>query len=130
MVEVLERMLILAASRLSMIALEKETEMVGSVDGNRAWGGRHGKRGKREKNQHVPPAVYQLQHETKPCCTSTAAGEFCKKSKLFFSAAAQLILYFTSSSAVPPLSFYPESLKEVIYISGARTLASPCFDTW
>lgn len=44
-VEVLERMLILAASRLSMIALEKKDRMVGSVDGN--GGGRHGKRGKK-----------------------------------------------------------------------------------
>ena len=45
-VEVLERILILAASRLSMIALEKKTEWSGAWMDNR--GGRHGKRGKRK----------------------------------------------------------------------------------
>lgn len=44
-VEVLARMLTLAASRLSMIALEKETERSGAWMENR--GGRHGKRGKK-----------------------------------------------------------------------------------
>lgn len=44
-VEVLERMLMLAARRLSMIALEKKDRPVGSVDGS--GGGRHGERGKK-----------------------------------------------------------------------------------
>ena len=58
-VEVLARMLTLAASRLSMIALEKETERSG------AWMETEGADTEREerKIKHKPPAVYQLQHD-------------------------------------------------------------------
>lgn len=64
-VDVLERMLILAASRLSMIALEKKTEW------QEVWMEMEGAEMEREERKikhlhYKPPAVYQLQHETEP----------------------------------------------------------------
>lgn len=75
-VEVLERMLILAAIRLSMIALEKKRQN----GRERGWKqrGQTWKERKEKLNTSKPPAVYQLQHETEPFITvhfKQAAGK-------------------------------------------------------
>lgn len=66
-VEVLERMLILAAKRLSMIALEKKTERWGAWMGTK--GADIGKERREKLSTCKPPAVYQLQHETQTFIT-------------------------------------------------------------
>lgn len=71
-VEVLERMLTLAASRLSMMALEREAGALG------AWMESEEADMEREERKinHQPPAVYQSRHETEPFIMAAAGNDF------------------------------------------------------
>lgn len=134
-VEVLERMLILAAKRLSMIALEEKAERWG------AWMGTEGADIGKERREKLstckPPAVYQLQHETQTFITvlfkrAAAKTPPCnkapKKKVVNFAAFCCCSADITVYRHAPFLK--PGALEEVIYISGTGSVATFCLDMW
>lgn len=106
-------MLTLAASRLSMIALEGRRR-----GGERGWKqrGQAWKERKEKLNTYKPPAVYQLQRETEPFIVvlfRKPAGKYFhavnSEKMINFTFCFSLILKFITSSAVPSP---PASLSE------------------
>lgn len=125
-VEVLERMLTLAANRLSMIALKEKNEREnGCIGGNEMKGA---KREKRKKKSNTSQQLFIYWNWALHCQDSRSKlkgkdiwWEFKKRKR-------DGKLNFITTFALPP---FPErgAVKEVIYIYGKRTVAI-FHDTW